>query len=186
MPALTRRDVLMSTMMVPILAAAGGGPAAAAGNTLVVWFSRSGNTRVIGGQIARSLQADRFEIQPAVPYPDDYFENVALAEREREAGTRPPLRASVQNIASYERLYLGFPIWGMTAPAVIRTFLSTHDVSGKTIIPFVTHGGYGLGNSLKVVAEHARGARLLDGFNLERPQERQTIEQVNAWLDTAR
>jgi flavodoxin len=176
----------MSTMMLPILAAAGGGPAAAAEKTLVAWFSRSGNTRVIGGQIARSLQADRFEIQPAVPYPDDYFENVAQAEREREAGTQPPLRASVQDMRSYERIYLGFPIWGMTAPAVIQTFLSTHDIAGKTIIPFVTHGGYGLGNSLEVVAEHARGARLLEGFTLERPQERQTIEQVNAWLETIR
>lgn len=182
----TRRDVLMTTMMLPILATTGGGRATAAEKTLVAWFSRSGNTRVIGKQIARSLMADRFEIEPAEPYPDDYFENVAQAEREREAGTRPPLRASVPDMASYTTIYLGFPIWGMTAPAVIRTFLGTHDIRGKTIIPFVTHGGYGLGNSLEVVAEHAGGARLLEGFALERPQERQTIEQVEAWLETVR
>lgn len=186
MRAPTRRDLLMSTLLAPIVTSASGVEGEAAGKTLVVWFSRSGNTRVMGGQIARSLRANRFEIQPAEPYPDDYFENVAQAEREREAATLPAIDASVPEMGLYERIYLGFPIWGMTAPAVIRTFLATHDVREKTIIPFVTHGGYGLGNSLDVVAEYARGARLVEGFSLERPQERQTIELVNAWLETVR
>ena len=84
---------------------------------------------------------------------------------------------------SYETLYLGFPIWGMTAPPVIRSFLSEHDLTGKTIVPFITHGGYGTGDSLQVVASHAPEARLTEGFVLERPQERQTIERVMEWLN---
>ena len=88
----------------------------------------------------------------------------------------------VPNIERYETVFLGFPIWGMSAPSVIRSFLSKHDLSGKTLVPFITHGGYGLGQSLSVVAEHAPQARLLEGFSLEADQERRTLEQVTSWL----
>jgi hypothetical protein len=76
----------------------------------------------------------------------------------------------------------GFPIWGETAPPVIRSFLSEHDRAGKTRIPFVTHGGYGLGNSMAVLASHAPKARLLAGFTMEADQERRTMERVTNWL----
>lgn len=178
----TRRDVLMTSILLP-LAAQAVSAAPAKGASLVAYFSRSGNTQVIAGQIARALQADRFQIAPARPYPDDYFETVAQAQRESESGFAPPLARGVDGMASYAVLYLGFPIWGMTAPPVIRSFLSGHDLAGKTIIPFVTHGGYGLGDSLAVVERHAPGARLVAGLTMERPQERQTINRVNDWLE---
>lgn len=82
----------------------------------------------------------------------------------RCGGYEPPLQARVPDQSSYETVFLGFPIWGMTAPSVIRSLLSQHDLSGKTLVPFIAHGGYGLGNSLAVIAEHALGARLIDGF----------------------
>lgn len=81
-------------------------------------------------------------------------------------------------------MFLGFPIWGETAPPVIRTFLAVHDLAGRTIIPFVTHGGFGLGNSQTILASHAPRARLTEGFSMQAPQERQTIERVTSWLDT--
>ena len=149
---------------------------------LVAYFTRTGNTRVIARQIRRALDADLFEIQPAEPYPEDYEETVAQATRERESGFEPPLAALVPDIERYETVFLGFPIWGMSAPSVIRSFLSKHDLSGKTLVPFITHGGYGLGNSLSVVGEHAPQARLLEGFSLEADQERRTLEQVTSWL----
>ena len=71
----------------------------------------------------------------------------------------------------------------MTTPPVIRSFLSGHDLAGTTLVPFVTHGGYGLGNSLSVVAEHAPQARLLEGFAMRADQERETLAQVTRWLD---
>ena len=97
-------------------------------------------------------------------------------------GDEPPLKASAPNIGSYEIVFLGFPIWGMTAPSVIRSFLSSHELSGKTVVPFITHGGYGLGQSLSVLAEHAPQAQLLEGFSKQCDQERETLEQVTAWL----
>jgi flavodoxin len=144
--------------------------------------SRTGNTRVIAGQIRRAYDADLFEIQPAAPYPEDYEAVVSQAQRERDAGYQPPLGATIPNIRSYEVIFLGFPIWGMTTPPVIRSFLSGHDLSGKTLIPFVTHGGYGRGESMTVVAEHAPRSRLLGGFTLQADQERETLSQVTRWL----
>lgn len=153
-----------------------------AARILVACFSRTGNTRVIAGQIRRAYGADPFEIEPAEPYPEDYGAVVDQAQRERDAGYEPPLAATVPNIASYDAVFLGFPIWGTTAPAAIRSFLSRHDLSGKTLVPFITHGGYGRGSSMTVLAEHAPRSRLLEGFTMRADQERETLSQVTRWL----
>jgi flavodoxin len=174
----------MTSLLLPLVA--GGltsvSPAAAAqlpqGKILITYFSRSGNTRVIARQVSRALRADLFEINPATPYPDDYFQTVEQAKQETDRGYESPLKTKVADIASYTTVFLGFPIWGMTAPPVIRSFLAAHDLSGKTVIPLVTHGGYGLGDSLTVMGSHAPQARLTEGLAMERPQERQTIERV--------
>lgn len=79
---------------------------------LVAYFSRSGNTRVIAGVIHRSLNTDLFEIEPATPYPADYFQTVEQAKNEHERGLKPALKNSVTDISRYETVYLGFPIWG--------------------------------------------------------------------------
>lgn len=152
--------------------------------TLVAYFSRSGNTRVIAGLIHRELGADLFEIRPASPYPEDYLDTVEQARQERDRGIEPALEAQVSNMGVYDTVYLGFPIWGETTPPVIRSFLRAHDLSGKTLIPFVTHGGYGLGNSQSVLASHAPRAQLRRGFSLEADQERRTMNRVKSWLST--
>jgi flavodoxin len=155
---------------------------ATASRTLVAYFSRSGNTRVIAGQLHRELKADLFEILPATPYPEDYEQTVEQARQERDAGVRPSLKASVQNIAAYDTVFLCFPIWGETAPPIIRGFLAAHDLAGKTIRPVITHGGYGLGDSLAVLKSHAPSARLEPAFSMEADQERRTMTQVREWL----
>ncbi|MDC7254565.1 flavodoxin [Shinella sp. YE25] len=186
----TRREILMTSLLLPVMAggAASVSPSAAArlpeGRRLVAYFSRSGNTRVVAGQVSRALQGDLFEIEPENPYPADYFETVEQAKQETDRGYEPPLKATVPDFASCRTVFLAFPIWGMTAPPVVRSFLARHDLSGKTIVPLITHGGYGLGDSLDVVADHARQASLVQGFSMEAPQERQTIERITAWLDT--
>ncbi|GAA5233609.1 flavodoxin [Verticiella sediminum] len=148
----------------------------------MAYFSRSGNTRVVAGLIHRARGTDLFEIKPARPYPEDYPETVAQASKESDSGYEPALEAKVSAIADYDTVFLGFPIWGETAPPIIRSFLSEHDLSGKTLIPFITHGGYGLGKSQAVLASYAPKARLLDGFVMEMDQERRTMERVTSWL----
>lgn len=182
-----RRTLLRSLLILPAALVAGRGIAtgaahAAGPGNLVASFSRSGNTRVVAGQIGRALEARIFEIIPALPYPEDYEETVAQAARERESAHEPPLKAGVENIADCDTIYLGFPIWGETVPPVIRSFLSAHDLTGKTLVPFITHGGYGIGDSLSVLAEHAPGARLGKEFVLKADQERRTLRRVTNWL----
>jgi flavodoxin len=168
------------------LSLAAGTKRPAAGRVLVAYFSRSGNTRVIAGHIGRSLGAEVFEIQPARPYPEDYFQTVEQARRERDSGFRPPLKGRVANLDAYDVIYLGFPVWGETTPPVIRSFLAAYDMSGKTLIPFITHGGYGVGDSLKVVAAHAPRARLQEAaLVMQADQEKQTTERVSRWLGDA-
>jgi flavodoxin len=150
--------------------------------TLVAYFTRSGNTRVIAGTIHRAQATDIFEIMALKAYPEDYEETVERARLERDGGIEPPLAEKVTDIAQYDTIYLGFPIWGETTPPIIRSFLKSHDLRTKTIRPFITHGGYGLGNSLAVLASHARGARIEPAFSMEADQERRTLDTVNGWL----
>lgn len=185
----SRRQALQGSLLLPLVAgvssAATGAESISAGRSaavLVVYFSRTGNTRLIATQIATALDATLFRIAPAAAYPEDYEAQVAQAEDERQRGFEPPLQGTVPDLSSYETVFLGFPIWGMTAPSVIRSFLSQHDLSGKTLVPFITHGGYGLGTSLAVVAEHAPRARLIDGFSKQCDQERETLREVTRWL----
>ena len=151
-------------------------------NMLVAYFTRSGNTRVIAEQLQRDLRADIFEIQPANAYSADYEQAVEQARLERDRGFEPALKGRVANIAGYDTVFLGFPIWGETAPPPIRSFLRTHDLAGKTLRPFITHGGYGPGDSLSVLKAHAPGAQILMPFVMEADQERRTMTQVRQWL----
>ena len=149
---------------------------------LTAYFTRSGNTKVIASTIHRALGTDLFEIRPARPYPEDYEATVEQAKQERDRGVEPALAGSIPGIAGYETIFLGFPIWGETAPPIIRSFLKAHDLQGKTIQPFITHGGYGPGNSLSVLASHAPGAKIEAPFVMEADQERRTLDQVKGWL----
>jgi flavodoxin len=185
---LSRRTMLTATALLSLAAGTAacaeptGTPRSAGSKILVAYFSRSGNTRVIAGTIQRALAADLSEIRPARPYPEDYEQTVEQARQERDRGYEPPLEATVPDMAAYETVFLGFPIWGETTPPVIRSFLRAHDLSGKTLRPFITHGGYGLGNSLAVLADHAPGARIEPPFSMEADQERRTLNQVTSWL----
>lgn len=89
----------------------------------------------------------------------------------------------VDNIAAYDEIFLGFPIWGETAPPPIRSFLKAHNLRGKTPRPFITHGGYGVGSSPAVLAGHAPGVRVEPPFVMEADQERRTLNQVRGWLE---
>lgn len=183
----TRRAAITAIAALPFAepAAAGADATSRAGaKTLVAYFSRSGNTRVVAGVIQRAQQADLFEIVPARAYPEDYFATVEQARKERDRGDLPALSRAVADIAAYDTVFLGFPVWGETVPPVVRTFLATHKLSGKVLIPFITHGGFGVGDSLDQLTRRAGGARLRKGLVMEADQERRTTTQVQDWLET--
>ena len=153
---------------------------------MVAYFSRSGNTRVIAGVIHRSLNTALFEIEPATSYPEDYFQTVEQAKKEHERGVKPALKNIIADISRYETVYLGFPVWGTSVPPVVQTFLSSHNLAGKSLIPFITHGGYGQGDSDDILASLAPTARREKPLVMVCDQERRTTETVTDWLETIR
>ena len=152
------------------------------GRSAVVFLSRSGNTRVVAGQLQRAFKADSFELKMATPWPDEYEAMVAWASRLKEAGTLPPLANTVPDLKSYDTLFLGSPIWDSSLPSPIRTFLSQRDLAEKRIVPFFTYGCCGAGNAAETIAALAPHAKVAKPFTLKCDQERDTMNSVNAWL----
>ena len=127
---LSRREALQRLILLPVTAGSTVATNSAVARqplsnkrVLVAYFSRTGNTQVHSGAGSSGARCRPLPILPAEAYPEDYEATVRQAQRQREAGYEPPLKATLANIASYEVIFLGFPIWGMTAPAVIRSFL---------------------------------------------------------------
>ena len=120
---------------------------------LVAYFSHTGNTRAIARQIQVATGADVFEIVPANPYPESYGDVLARGRQELKDDLRPELKSAVPDIASYDVVFVGSPNWFNTVVPPVMTFLSARDFSGKTIVPFVTHGG----------VEPAEGVRVVSG-----------------------
>ena len=148
----------------------------------VVFLSRSGNTRVVAGQLQRAFKADSFELKMATPWPDEYEAMVAWASRLKDAGSLPPLANTVPDLKSYDTLFLGSPIWDSSLPTPIRTFLSQHDLAEKRIVPFFTYGCCGAGDAAATIAALAPRAKVAKPFTLKCDQERDTMNSVNAWL----
>jgi len=149
---------------------------------LVAYFSRSGNTREIADQIHEKAGGDIFEIQPVNPYPSDYNECVEQAKQELEKGYRPKLKTIVKNIESYDAVFIGYPDWWSTIPAPIVTFLSKCDLSGKTVVPFCTHEGSGLGRSVTDISKLCPKSTLLEGMAIRGSNVKTAQSEVSEWL----
>ncbi len=149
--------------------------AAADKKILVVYFSRTGeeygvgritkgNTAIVADYIAQKLNANTFEVKAATPYPDEYEACTELAKQELESNARPAFAANVGNLAQYDTIFVGYPIWWGALPRVMMTFLEANDFSGKTIIPFCTHGGSGLAGTEREIKEACPNANVLQGL----------------------
>lgn len=150
----------------------------AASKVLVAFFSRAdenyanggkewlevGHTKVMAGYIAEALGADAYEIVPATAYPEGYDDccDVALAEQGDDA--RPAIASPLPDVAPYDVVFVGCPIWWGEEPMIVRTFLEGVDLSGKAVVPFTTHGGSGLGSVPRNVASLAPAADVRDGY----------------------
>ncbi|MBQ9587130.1 MAG: NAD(P)H-dependent oxidoreductase [Bacteroidales bacterium] len=121
--------------------------------TLVAYFSATGTTKAAAQKLAKEKNADLFEIAPEVPYSSadlDWRDKQSRSTKEMQDKTsRPAIKGTCSNIADYDTVWIGFPVWWYTAPTIINTFIEAHDLSGKVINVFATSGGSGVSGSAK-------------------------------------
>ena len=151
-------------------------------NILVAYFSHSGNTREIANQIHKSVGSDIFEIQTVKPYPHDFDEVAKQAKQELDSGYIPELKTKIENIESYDLVFIGYPNWCCTIPAPVKTFLSQYDLSGKIIVPFCTNEGSGLGRSVSDISKLCPKSTLLDGVAIRGSVARNAQSKVSEWM----
>lgn len=180
-----------------------------AGGILIAYFSRWGNTdypddvdastsasiTIVGNEqygtteyaaklIQQKVGGDLHLIQTTEPYSTDFDAVVDRNHKEMNADTLPPLVASDLDVSKYDTVFIGYPVWATNAPQAIFSFLSQYDLSGKTIIPFCTHDGYGAGGSYGDIAEAIPDAKqVLGGLALEAPDVPSSADAVTQWLN---
>lgn len=126
-----------------------------------------GNTKLVADMIQAETGGDVFSIQVLEPYPTDYKDNVNKAENEQSDNARPKLKTQIANFDDYDTIFIGYPIWWSTMPMPVYSFLEEYDFTGKTVIPFSTHKGSGMGASQRDTEKAIPNANVLDGFTIE-------------------
>jgi flavodoxin len=149
---------------------------------IVAYFSWSGNTRKIANQIHKVVGGDLFEIVSVDKYPSDYDETVKQARRELDAGHSPKLVHEVENLGSYDVVFIGYPNWWGTIPRPVVSFLSKCDSPGKTIAPFCTHEGSRLGRSVQDIARLCPRSTVLEGLAVQGGEVGSAQNRVSEWL----
>jgi flavodoxin len=144
-------------------------------HVLIVYLSRTENTKAVAEIIHEQVGGTMVALELETPYPEDYKAIVAQVDRENEAGYLPPLKTRIENIQQYDTVFLGFPTWDMQLPPPMKSFLNEHDLSGKTVIPFNTNGGYGVGSSFETVEDLCPDANILGGFSMKGGLERDGV-----------
>lgn len=133
---------------------------------LVAYFTLTGNTEKAAKIVAEATSADLYQIELETPYPSEYHAQTELAKKELAAGTLPPIKPWPENIAEYDVVFVGSPVWWGTMATPVRTFLKSGALKGKTVIPFVTHGGGGADKSFTDTAELCEGCKVnTDGWS---------------------
>jgi Flavodoxins len=164
--------------------------------TLIAYYSRRGqnyvgnaivnlsvgNTEVVAKKIQSLTGGDLFEIDTVKAYPVDYTETTRIAMDEKRQNTRPELTETVNNMDNYERIYLGYPNWWSTFPMAVFTFLESYNLAGKTIIPFCTHEGSGLGTSERDIKKLCPDSKLLPGIAIRGSRVNMADNEIKNWL----
>ncbi|MEJ8819443.1 flavodoxin family protein [Lacibacter sp. H407] len=167
-------------------------------NVLIVYLSRTKNTKAVAEIIHKNTGGTLVELVLANPYPEDYKTIVEQVAKENATGFLPPLKTKIDNIGQYDIVFIGFPTWGMQLPPPMKTFLKQYDLSGKTVIPFNTNAGYGVGSGFETLKTLCTGCSVLNGFStkggIERDgvlfvmlgeKEKQVEIEVKKWLQKA-
>jgi flavodoxin len=162
---------------------------------LIVYLSRTNNTKAIAEIIHDNVAGTLVALELKNPYPEDYKTIVEQVAKENETGFLPPLKTKIDSIQKYDVVFVGFPTWGMQLPPPMKSFLNQYDLSGKTIVPFNTNAGYGVGSSFETVKKLCPKSKVLEGFSIkggierdgvyfvmEGAKEKQARDEVKKWL----
>jgi flavodoxin len=166
------------------------------GRALLAYFSRAGenyyygdrinlevgNTAVVAGIMTDLVDLDVYEIEAADPYPDDYEATVARNVREQETDARPMIARTLPDLEQYETILLGSGVWNVRIPMIMRTFVDSVDVTGRTVFPFVTYAVSGLGRAAEEYAELCRGATVGEGLAVLGEEAARSGPDVEDWL----
>lgn len=163
---------------------------------LIVYLSRTKNTEAVAKIIHKKVGGDMVALELVSPYPENYQGIVAQVAEENETGFLPPLKTVIDNIGKYDMIFVGFPTWGMQLPPPMKSFLNDYDLSGKTVIPFNTNAGYGIGRSFRTVKELCPNSKVLEGYStkggiekdgilfvMEGEKEKQVQSEIQRWLE---
>lgn len=142
----------------------------------------TGNTGVVADMIAQATGADLFSIRTVEQYPDTYDATIDQGQQEQSDGARPELATHLENLDSYDTIFLGFPNWWGDMPMAVYTFLDEVDLSGKTVIPFVTSGGSGFSNTISTIQEMEPQATVQEGLSIGASSATGAQQQVESWL----
>lgn len=149
---------------------------------LIAYFSWSGNTKKIAEEIHQKVGGDLFEIVPVKLYSRDYKTCLDEAAEDQKNQARPELTARVPDMAKYEVIYLGYPNWWAGIPMPVASFLEQYDFEGRTIVPFCSHGGGRLGQSVNDIAKSAPQANILEALAISSGGGRSLSGDIDAWL----
>ena len=141
-----------------------------------------GNTEVVAKMIQEMTKSDLFHIEAVNAYPEDYTETTGVTQQEFRANARPKLSSHLESLASYDVIFLGYPNWYGTMPMPVFTFLEEYNFSGKTIAPFCTHEGSGLGRSVADVKKVCPQSTVLEGLAVRGGDVKNAQNEVTGWL----
>ena len=133
---------------------------------LIVYLSRTNNTKAIAEIIHKNIGGALVALELENPYPENYQATVHQVVKENETGYLPTLKTKIDSIDNYVVVFLGFPTWDMKMPPPMKTFLHQYDLRGKTVIPFNTNAGYGVGSGFQTVKELCPNSKILEGFSI--------------------
>lgn len=151
-------------------------------STVVIDGEVLGNTQYMAYVIQETTGADIFRIEAETPYPLDHDTLVDQAAEEQAQQARPAIAAQVENMADYDVVYLGYPNWWGDMPMILYTFLEEYDLSGKTVIPFNTHGGSGFSRTIDTIRELEPEATVLDGLSISRNHIQDAEQEIVDWV----
>lgn len=142
----------------------------------------TGNTGVVAHMIADATGGDLFSIRTVEPYPDNYDDTIDVGRDEKNNDARPALASRLETLEPYDTIFLGYPNWWSDMPMAVYSFLDAYDLSGKTVIPFVTSGGSGFSNTLSAIEDAEPDATVLEGLSLGAAESTNAEAEVISWL----